>query len=496
MKAAGAGVTKLREKAERFADFWDRFFAFELEESAFTREYRGTRYWAYIRFFVAHELTLREGLMHQRVFESTPQRRRRSPTSPIRRVVSEAAGLSREAARRRRTAGLDQYDLLLVGTDQIRRMDGKSVDYQLSPFVRRVPTEFSTLLVSHGFLDPASYACDVMSVRAQHLWAKARSLVLRLSSSEQAELDDLADGLRRRFGFAPDLTPVFREIFLPQHLSIASWSALIDQRGVKAVGFINNLRKGALVEAARRAECASFEIQHGSTGPFALAHSHPPALDRGEVPTIPDFIFTFGSYWESKFVVSARTVPVGCPYFEDQADRTSATEDRRHERDLLVISTRDQRVAAFAVRLAALLPDHRVFFKLRPVEYPHWRNLYGDTLASAPNLTVIDSDDVHLYSYLRRCAYVMAAHSTAIYEGLALGARPIVLDGNESEDLLDLVDAGHAAVAGSPEEASEIVVGGVDLVPVVTDEIFATDSRSLIASALEPLLADERGSLS
>lgn len=200
--------------------------------------------------------------------------------------------------------------------------------------------------------------------------------------------------------------------------------------------------KGAIIDAARRRNIATIEIQHGTIGPYHLGYSFP-AWKRGHdpIPYFPDEFWSWGSYWTDKTVLPLpddKIVARGFPHFRRQVPLSSPVRLPREARTILVLSqTVITEPLVYAIsQIAKRHPDYHFIFKCHPSEDPR---LAKGTLERYRNVKVVSRAD--LYSTMRRSHYVVGVFSTALYEAIALGCKPLLLNLPGIEYMQDLIDA-------------------------------------------------------
>jgi len=81
--------------------------------------------------------------------------------------------------------------------------------------------------------------------------------------------------------------------------------------------------------------------------------------------------------------------------------------------------------------------DIPVTYKLHPGEYDRWKKEYPWLLESG--VEVIDESGPGLYEVLSTCEWQVGVNSTAIYEGIAFGAKTLLFTGTKADPLDDLV---------------------------------------------------------
>ncbi|MGJ3510069.1 hypothetical protein [Enemella sp. A6] len=236
----------------------------------------------------------------------------------------------------------------------------------------------------------------------------------------------------------------------------AVFKALGTRRFFVVVGYFQQHWVGA----AQDLGIEVIELQHGVISPYHLGYSYP---GRPAVGQHPDQLWAFGSFWPetvdlpggmSSRVIGAAHLPRDLPH--------------RVERDpnlVLVLSqgTVSSRLGSWAMALRAQRPDLHVVFRLHPSERidPARR-----AELEAAGLEVSDGEDPRnstgaatTYWWQARATWQLGVSSTALFEGMALGARTVVAGLAGHEYLTEAVARGDAVLVGEPSGLAE----GLDL---------------------------------
>jgi hypothetical protein len=178
-----------------------------------------------------------------------------------------------------------------------------------------------------------------------------------------------------------------------------------------------------LVLAAHAAGVKVTEIQHGFVNEFHPAYSYP--LGTPQLDHTPDELLVWGRFWVDEVLLPTgmvARVSGASKQFNDT--RSQLAKKVRNEKQVLFTSqgavSVELQKAAVAAALA--LPDFNVIYRLHP----------NEDLASYPtenlpkNFSYSHKTPVFL-ELLAESAYLVGAFSTTLYEGVALGAKVLVL---------------------------------------------------------------------
>jgi hypothetical protein len=171
------------------------------------------------------------------------------------------------------------------------------------------------------------------------------------------------------------------------------------------------------------------EFQHGALMRNHAAYNYGAAgFDPGYAAHLPEFLLTYGRFWNEQTRTPSATVILGSPLLSARLaeHRSSGSSPAVAGNRLLVISQGDV-TAAFVkltLDLARLAPDLAIVYRLHPgeVSFPErFRDLAG-----LRNVTVDSSGDI--YRWITECRFVVGASSTALYEAVGFGKPVYVLD--------------------------------------------------------------------
>jgi hypothetical protein len=192
---------------------------------------------------------------------------------------------------------------------------------------------------------------------------------------------------------------------------------------------------------ARDSGVRTAEFQHGLITRPHWAYNYNPALCmNAEFATyLPEFLLTYGEFWNTQVRSPSKTVVVGSPYLTEKASSGPLTSGgssppgRPGPLTVLVVSqaTITNRMTALAKGLAEQSsgkPGIRIIFRLHPGEV-RFRERYVE-LEQVPSVTIDGTSNI--YDLIRSSDAVVGSSSTTLYEAVAFGKPVYVLRSADS----------------------------------------------------------------
>jgi hypothetical protein len=234
---------------------------------------------------------------------------------------------------------------------------------------------------------------------------------------------------------------------------------------------VENTRSGYPIwAAAQELGISTVEVQHG-----IFSRNHPDVLSASATPyrkslIIPDKIFLFGEYWRHELKKTGfygqELIPVGSPQIDHYRQiRIEWQRQKAGDRRCVILLTtqglsRDSLIqfAADFLDLAQGKLDYSFYIKLHPAREIS-KSAYEQVLGSKPNVHILlGSEDPSTYELLSQADFHVSLASASHYDALGLGIPTIVLPLAGYETVMDLVDAGHAYLARTPQDLLEFIL--------------------------------------
>ncbi|OZG70498.1 hypothetical protein BTA51_25530 [Hahella sp. CCB-MM4] len=213
---------------------------------------------------------------------------------------------------------------------------------------------------------------------------------------------------------------------------------------IKTLYIVVSYQHAAIISAAKKLGIKVIELQHGTFSKYHLGYSFPNL--QTTLHYFPDYFGCWSEFWRQQFTrlaSPASSYVHGFPYLYD-----SLAKYKNVQKIPMTIAVASQGV--LGNRLASVLMSHayrlrkfKITYKLHPGEYGRWKEYEAFKNISLPdNITVVE--DCDLYTLLAESEFIIGVFSTAIFEGLELGAKPVLVDLPGIEYMEDLLVTGNA----------------------------------------------------
>lgn len=220
-----------------------------------------------------------------------------------------------------------------------------------------------------------------------------------------------------------------------------------------------NFSRMVVNEICKELRIPTIELQHGNMGKYHIAYNY---NDKMDLPTFPDYIFTFGQFWKDNTrlpIDDDKVKVIGWPFFEDKVNvfkkrRISRTDSKQI---ILFISqgTIGKELSKLAYDISAIIDENKyhIIYKLHPGEYARWKNEYPWLLDAY--LEVIDDNNKDMHYYFAKSDIQVGVYSTALFEGLAYGLKTYIFKLHGHQYMEELYDNNLALLVGEPSHLIE-----------------------------------------
>ncbi|MFC0624633.1 hypothetical protein [Kribbella deserti] len=412
----------------------------------------GVSIWPVIRMRVFHELSRRSGI------HGDPHPVRRGRKAKAKLVTHHLTALLRQNP----FLGRRQYDAVMV--PHHRKIDGKDIysDAILAGLDGKVLVLDSSI---NGSPLPNSRTLDFFTSAANAEAKVRQKLRIGLSTVDAARALQAEEELHRLTGIKVPISGlVTRELTKHRRLR-AVYRALFSKTRPGTVYVVVAYFHQHVVAAARDLGIPVVELQHGAMSPFHLGYSYP---GRPEVADQPNELWCFGKYWTENVELPAgmTTRVVGAPFIR----RLTEAEAKAKDPNLVLVASQGT-IGSFllpvAVQLAEKRPELEVVFRLHPSE--HLTDYERTDFPKNFRLSAGPSESTN--DLLTAARYQVGVSTTALFEGMVLGCRTVVVKLPGWEYLGPAIDRGDAL----------LVEDGDDLVRRLSDAPACRDSSDYYA---------------
>jgi hypothetical protein len=413
---------------------------FEMEQKLglLSWDIEGVKIWQHLRMHLYYSITHRLGVLEKHRAGALPSSLGGLVRLRVQIALRMLAGLLK--AYLNLPSGDGKIDTLLVSHGRVFDGDTGPYDPYLDPYIKDLERNNVDYLLlempENGVYRLASTYDNCFSLPALRnvLLRALRRIRFRIQGRfafRQMDLDcmlDIERTLQQQLGLKFDID---LKKFIWDHLVFFSYNygiywQLLRKRAPSRVLLTTSYFKAPLIKAARDLGIEVIEIQHGTCSRYHLGYSFPGA---GAVPEyFPDTFHAWGKFWtDITPFPPVRIVHTGNRHF--RAFRDGYYSLGRKPRQIAIISQ-----PVISARLPAMLAQYRealaaydIVYKLHPFEYEQAEpSPQLARIVTWPNVSLAKKTDI--YRLFAESSFVIGVFSTALYEAVGFGCKPLLVD--------------------------------------------------------------------
>jgi hypothetical protein len=272
---------------------------------------------------------------------------------------------------------------------------------------------------------------------------RAFFLLPKIFPAARRERHELDGAIGRRIGRAFPLSAAnfaLRVAFFLAGRELAR--RIVERSGAKRLFIAGGHVWHGISAAAKEQGLTTVEMQHGVITPYQAAYQYP---GHPVVPYVCDYLLLFGPYWASNAQLpgNMKALVVGSRNIGDLRECARSKVPRR----VVALSqgTIGSKLFAGVAEAARAAPLWDFIFRPHPLESAdHFRVQLARSAIG--NLRISDSSE-SFYELLASADVQVGVYSTSLFEGMALGARTIILDLPGCEHMMGPIAMGDAILA-------------------------------------------------
>ena len=439
----------------------DDFLDFEICYSLFNKKLLKYYYWDYIRHWVYWDIC-----EQKKLFQVNWVRGYLKKSKVLLKFFNEFLRLPKyifEILINKLKYRKKNIDIAIFLDENKSIKDGKYINNNCHRIINSLLNKYNIILIDHSRVDRnfiRSYPCRVINNRIIFLISRLFSYLFPFDIRNKKTIKDLNKIINKRFRTEIDLINIFRKFYLFQYILIKWTQRTIQKYKPKLVLFVDDGVVNYIPQAAKSMGVLSAEIQHGSVTDYELLKNYS-NIDANKLLTKPNYILTYGEYWNNKYNINIKKIVIGNPHFNYKVVNENAISrnrlERKSKKKLLFISTLDHRIAIMASEFASSYIGYDVNYKLRKEEYSRWKDIYPSQVIGNDNIRIIDNDFKSIHEIIIDSDFVISSNSTALHEAIELGKKCIVFKGNYWEINEDLITAEIVPLVEDVYELYDIV---------------------------------------
>lgn len=237
------------------------------------------------------------------------------------------------------------------------------------------------------------------------------------------------------------------------------YDKLLDKRKPKKVILVVSYGNEALIHSCKKNDVISIELQHGTISKYHLGYSFP---NNQIIPYFPDQLYLFGRFWADSTplpINSSKIINYGFPHLETSLKDFLTINSNKNQIIFVSQGVIGKEIAEIAYEFSKRNPNKKIIYKLHPGEYDRWREEYQQLLKASKldNFNVIENNEKGLYRLFAESEFQVGVFSTAIYEGMSLGCKTVLLDLPGIEYMEYLIEKGIVKVSKNGATLSKII---------------------------------------
>jgi len=196
------------------------------------------------------------------------------------------------------------------------------------------------------------------------------------------------------------------------------------------------------VKAANDLGVDVVELQHGTFSKYHLGYSYPEGLK--DTSYFPDYLHVWSDYWKKTNVLpikSENVITTGFVYGKEKFEKYRMLPKKK-QLTILSQGVIGKRLSSRLGSIIEKFPEYDIYFKLHPGEYGRWEN-YPLLKEMEILKKVFVVEDTDLYKLLAESEFQIGVFSTALFEGLDLGCKTILIDLPGIEYMDELIQSGE-----------------------------------------------------
>lgn len=181
------------------------------------------------------------------------------------------------------------------------------------------------------------------------------------------------------------------------------------------------------------------EVQHGIITKAHQLYNYSDVVGNNkEFKTyLPDYLLTFGEFWNNNMRDPTKKVIIGSPHFTEMVKRFADIQYRNMKEKYILFVSQGTLTKVFVELAKDLVKKiskngYKIIFRLHPGEVP-FEERYEE-LYCLDNIEVDKNGDI--YELIYKCDCIVACYSTTIYEALAFKKPTFIIDNQWSREYI------------------------------------------------------------
>lgn len=432
----------------------EKLFEIEQELDLFNQQIQGIYFWKLIRFEVFIQLSQKLG-----VYEQAHLKEFNSIFDKIKALFPKIKNTYLHSVFTRNS----KVDVLIVEHGRKVLIDDGYVDIYTEHKVNELEHAGASyeivdkLHVGRHYHKPSKNRSYFEGITISYLIKNFLKQV-KFTQYEEKFIKAIEDNVKEVFG-----VNIGKKVLLQKRITVfynkkIQYINMLKKRAVKQVYLVVSYGHEALIAACQELGVECVELQHGTMNYYHVGYSFP---YNEKIPYFPDKLELFGKYWQDSTPLPLKPEDISISGYTHLNNMLINYKDFKKEKNRVVFisqGTVATQMSKVALELAKENSHIEVYYKLHPGEFGRWRNEYKylQKAAMFENLHVIENE-IHLYELMAMSEFLVGVYSTAIFEGLTLQCKTILLDLPGVEFLEYLIKEDIVKMARNKEDVLKLM---------------------------------------
>jgi hypothetical protein len=387
-------------------------------------EIDGVKIWQYLRMIIYYQIAEKSGVINN----PHPHKRSSKIFSRFKAIFYAFNNIILNNP----LLGVSQVDVIIFPHERLNEIEGKYCDI----YTKYLIEDFKDNKVNYlALIRPCAGQYTVKtSAKTKYLdILKLYSIVAPYCRAGIKKRDcnifvtKLTQEIKETFNCDLDLNKLFIKGIKRFKAEYNFYKLLFSLRKPKQIYLVNGYYlHAAMIKVAKDLDIESIELQHGTLSYYHLGYSYP-GLDH-ELDYFPDKFYSWGQYWSDliKYPIKRENV-VDYKYQYFRELKKANYHIVKKSNQIIVVSQGaiGEQLAKLILKKIDYIKEFIVIYKLHPSEVLE-ENVYLLELGRYKSVRIIKDGD--LYKLLAESNYIIGVFSTALYEGIGFGCKPIIAD--------------------------------------------------------------------
>ena len=243
-----------------------------------------------------------------------------------------------------------------------------------------------------------------------------------------------------------------------------------------------------LINELNKRNIPTIDFQHGMQSGSIPIFKHNINLSNDYINFLPNYVFTYGNYWNKYYSDYSNPISVGNPYYDYMVHNSKDIEKEKNS--ILIVSDgllERKKLISLSKKISENIKDVKIYYKLRAEEYADAHKYYNE-LYKYDNIVVISNEDNSIYSFIKKSNYVIGINSTVLIEASKF-CTVIVYKTGWYYEMLDLIQSGYFLLGESENDVINMINSKKKAKSLINiDEIYQPDPEKKIRSNIDLII--------